>query len=169
MQNLGLEIPNEFKISAGYALSKSYNELLTHSDGFVEKAIIQQIKDINFEAKKINIQIDKTQSNQSYTRKVINNLKRLTKSFEYQQAEAIIDLFDLIDQLELQIDISEAQNIYYGKIYHRIGYLMDNKNQTFKEKDLKFIDALLEIGAKLNMNVDFYKLKADNLRTKQAY
>ena len=169
MQNLGLEIPNEFKLSAGYALSKSYNELLTHSDGFVEKAIIQQIKDINFEAKKINIQIDKTQSNQSYTRKVINNLKRLTKSFEYQQAEAIIDLFDLIDQLELQIDISEAQNIYYGKIYHRIGYLMDNKNQTFKEKDLKFIDALLEIGAKLNMNVDFYKLKADNLRTKQAY
>ena len=164
MQSLGLEIPNEFKISAGYALSKSYNELLAHSDGFVEKSIVQQIKDINYEAKKINIQIDKTPSNQIYTKKVINNLKRLTKSFEYQQAEAVMDLFDLIDQMELQIDISEAQNIYYGKIYHRIGYILDNKNQAIKEKDLKFADVLLDIGVKLNINVDFYRLKVDNLR-----
>ena len=28
MQNLGLEIPDEFKISAGYALSKRFNDLL---------------------------------------------------------------------------------------------------------------------------------------------
>ena len=167
MQNLGLEIPNEFKISAGYALSKSYNELLAHTDGFVEKSVIQQIKDINYEAKKIDIRIDKTASNLSYTRKITNNLSRLTKSFEYQQAEAIIDLFDLIDQLELQIDISEAQNIYYGKIYHRIGYLMDNDNQMPKDKDIQFIDALLTIGTKLNINVDFYKLKIDNIKMKQ--
>ena len=167
MQNLGLEIPNEFKISAGYAPSKSYNELLAHTDGFVEKSVIKQIKDINYEAKKIDIRIDKTASNLSYTRKITNNLSRLTKSFEYQQAEAIIDLFDLIDQLELQIDISEAQNIYYGKIYHRIGYLMDNDNQMPKDKDIQFIDALLTIGTKLNINVDFYKLKIDNIKMKQ--
>ena len=36
MQNLGLEIPNEFRIAAEYALSHRYNDLLAHSDGFVE-------------------------------------------------------------------------------------------------------------------------------------
>ena len=164
MQNLGLEIPNEFKLSAGYALSKRFNELLEHSDGFVEKAIIQQIKDINFEAKKINIEIDKTQSNKAYTKKIINNLKRLTKSFEYQQSEAIIEMFDLIDQLELQIDISEAQNIYFGRIFHRIGNILENNMEAPKVKDIKFIDSLLEVGTKLNINVDFYKLKVDKLK-----
>ena len=41
MQNLGLEIPDEFKISAAYALSQRYNDLLAHSDGFVEKTVVQ--------------------------------------------------------------------------------------------------------------------------------
>lgn len=52
MQSLGLEIPTEFKISAGYALSHKYNDLLAHSDGFVDRSIVQQIMDINFESKK---------------------------------------------------------------------------------------------------------------------
>ena len=163
MQNLGLEIPNEFKISAGYALSQRYNDLLSHSDGFVENSIIQQISDINFEAKKINIQIDKTQSNTAFAKKIITNLNRLTKSFEIQQADAIVELFEIIAKLELQIDISEAQNIYYNKIYHRIGSILENYDKTQKEKDLNFVNTLLDIGTKLNINVDFYKVKIDKL------
>ena len=33
-----------------------------------------------------------------------------------------------------------------------------------KVKDIKFIDSLLEVGTKLNINVDFYKLKVDKLK-----
>ena len=163
MQNLGLEIPNEFKISAGYALSQRYNDLLAHTDGFVENSIIQQISDINFEAKKMNIQIDKTPSSNIFAKKIITNLIRLTKSFEIQQADAIVELFDIISKLELQIDVSEAQNIYYNKIYHRIGSILENTGNTPKEKDLNFINILLDIGTKLNINIDFYKVKIDKL------
>ncbi|MBO5385100.1 DUF3536 domain-containing protein, partial [bacterium] len=163
MQNLGLEIPNEFKISAGYALSQRYNDLLAHSDGFVENSIIQQISDINFEAKKMNIQIDKTPSSNIFAKKIITNLNRLTKSFEIQQADAIVELFDIITKLELQIDVSEAQNIYYNKIYHRIGVILENNMEAPKEKDLNFINILLDIGTKLNINIDFYKVKIDKL------
>jgi hypothetical protein len=160
MQNLGLEIPNEFKISAGYALSKRYNDLLANSDGFVENSIIQQISDINYEAKKMNITIDKEPSNKHFAKRIIINLNRLTKSFEIQQANSVIELFDIISKLDLQIDISEPQNIYYNKIYHRIGDILE-KNP--KEKDIKFINNLLEIGRCLNVNVDFYKVKIDKL------
>ena len=163
MQSLGLEIPTEFKISAGYALSHKYNDLLAHSDGFVDRSIVQQIMDINFESKKMNIEIDKTPSNNSFAKKIIVNLNRLTKSFEIQQADAIVDLFDIIEKLDLQIDISEAQNIYYNKIYHRIGDIIVNNMESQKEKDIKFVKLLLEIGVRLNINVDFYKVKLDKL------
>ena len=133
MQNLGLEIPNEFKISAGYALSKRFNDLLENTDGFVEENIIQKITDINYEAKKIDIDIDKEKSNKTFSKRIITNLNRLTKSFEIQQAEAILDLFDIISKLELNIDIAEAQNIYYNKIYHRIGDIIEN-NQNSQRK-----------------------------------
>jgi hypothetical protein len=160
---LGLEIPNKFKISAGYAMSQRYNDLLAHTDGFVKNSIIQQISDLNFEAKKMNIQIDKTPSSNIFAKKIITNLNRLTKSFEIQQADAIVELFDIIAKLELQIDISEAQNIYYNKIYHRIGVILENNLENPKEKDFNFINILLDIGVKLNINVDFYKVKMDKL------
>ena len=79
MQNLGLEIPKEFKISAEYALSHRYNDLLADSNGFVESPIVQQIRDINFEAKRMNITIDKTPSNKNFAKRIITNLNRLTK------------------------------------------------------------------------------------------
>ena len=164
MQNLGLEIPNEFKISAGYALSKRFNDLLENSDGFVEENIIQQIVDINHEAKKINIEIDKSPTNKNFSRRIIVNLKRLTKSFELQQAIAIIELFDIIEKLDLQIDIAEAQNIYYNRIYHRIGDILGKDSAKTTEKELRFIQTLLAIGEHLNINVEFYRAKLLKLR-----
>ncbi len=163
MQTLGLEIPDEFKISASYAMSRKYNDLLSHSTGFVETPIIQQITDLNYEAKKMNIKIDKTASNKNFAKKVITNLNRLTKSFEIQQADAIVELFAIIEKLELEIDMAEAQNIYYNKIYHRIADIIDSSTQP-KEKDIKFAGLLLTIGEKLNINVDFYKTKLDKLK-----
>ncbi len=163
MQNLGLEIPKEFKISAEYALSHRYNDLLAGSDGFVETPIIQQIKDINFEAKRMNIVIDKTPSNKNFAKRIITNLNRLTKSFEIQQADTIIELFEIVEKLDLQIDISEAQNVYYNKIYHRIGDILENNEKEPRDKDIKFIKLLLNIGEKLNINVGFYKSKLEKL------
>ena len=163
MQSLGLEIPKEFKISAGYTLSHKYNELLRGSTGFIDDNIIQQVMAINYEAKKIGIEIDKTESNKSFGRKIITNLKRLTKSFEARQADAVVELFNIIEKLELNIYITEAQNIYFNKIYHRIGDIIENSNSELSEKDINFINLLLTIGDKLNINVDFYRMKLDKL------
>lgn len=163
MQSLGLEIPKEFKISAGYTLSHRYNDLLADSNGFVEENIIQQIMAINFEAKKMGIDIDKTPSNKNFGRRIITNLNRLTKSFEARQADAVIELFDIMEKLELNIDMAEAQNIYYNKIYHRIGDILENNVKEPGEKEFEFINLLLAIGDRLNINVDFYRMKLDKM------
>lgn len=161
MQNLGLSIPDEFKISAGYTLSKQFNDLITTSEGFIDHNLIQQAMDINFETKKIDIEIDKKPTNTLFGHKVTQNILRLAQSLEIQQAEAILELFDNIEKLELNIDIAEAQNIYFNKIFHQLGEIIENLNKKPQSEDKKFIIMLLEIGQKLNINTDFYRTMLD--------
>ncbi len=163
MQNLGLSIPNEFKISATYALSHKFNDLVVHSGGFVEPSILQQAFDINHEASKMDIKLDKSPSNRIFAKKIQQNINRLAQSFERQQAEVLLEIFDTIEKLELEIDISEAQNIYFNRIYHKIGEILENINKTNRTKDADFVEMLLDIGMKLNINTEFYRMKLANM------
>ncbi len=159
MQNLGLAIPDEFKIAAGYALSRKFNELIKHSGGFIEPSVLQEASDINFETRKMGLKLDKQPSNAIFAKKILQNINRLAFSFEIQQADVVLELFDYIEKLELEIDISEAQNIYYSKIYHKIGDIIESVKTSNRASDKKFINMLLDIGTKLNINTEFYRTK----------
>ncbi len=159
MQNLGLSIPDEFKISASYTLSHKFNDLVEHSTGYIDPTVLQQAFEINYEAKRMGIVLDKTSSNKIYAKKILQNITRLAQSFESQQAEVILEIFDNIEKLELEIDISEAQNIYFNRIYQKIWNIIDSLNKTRRTKDRQFVNMLLEIGNKLNINTEFYKEK----------
>ena len=163
LQGLGLKIPDEFKISAAYALSHKFNDIVVHSGGFLDEDSIQQATDLNYEAKKIDIQLDKTPSNKIFSKKILQNINRLVHSFEIQQADVLLEIFDSINKLELQIDISEAQNIYFSKIYHKIGDIIESGTATKSSSNKKFIEMLLEIGENLNINTEFYRKKLDKL------
>lgn len=159
MQSLGLAIPDEFKIAAEYALSRKFNDLIQHSGGFMDPAIIQQASDINFETSKMGIKLDKQPSNAIFSKKILQNINRLAYSFEIQQADVILELFDYVEKLELEVDISEAQNIYFTKIYQNIGDIIESSKTSNRASDKKFIDMLLDIGGKLNINTEFYRAK----------
>ncbi|MBO6088635.1 DUF3536 domain-containing protein [bacterium] len=161
LQGLGLDIPDEFKLSAGYALAHKFNDIVANSDGFLEDDMIQRATDINYEAKKINIKIDKTPSNKLFGTKILQNINRLVHSFEVQQADVVLELFETVEKLELEIDISEAQNTYFAKIYHRIGDILETDLK--RSSNRKFLEMLLEIGEKLNINTEFYRCKADKV------
>lgn len=167
MQSLGLSIPDEFKISAGYTLSRQFNDLIVHSSGFLDNNIIQQAIDINYETKRIGINIDKKPTNQIFSQKITQNISRLAQSLEIQQAEAILEIFENIEKLELEVDIAEAQNIYFTKIYHEIGEIIENMNKASKAEDRNFIIILLEIGQKLNINTEFYRSMLDKILIKK--
>ena len=168
MQSLGLSIPDEFKISAGYTLSKQFNDLIINSRGFLDNNIIQQAMDINFETKKIGIEIDKTPTNKTFSQKISQNISRLAQSLEIQQAEATLELFDNIEKLELHVDIAEAQNTYFTKIFHELGETIENMKQSKQtdanqSSDKKFVLVLLAIGQKLNINTEFYRAMLDKV------
>ena len=159
MQTLGLAIPDEFKIAAEYALSRKFNELIADSNGFVEPAVLQQAMDINFEAKSIGIKLDKQPSNNIFSKKIRQNINRLAYSFEIQQADVVLELFEYIEKLELEVDISEAQNIFFSKIYLNIGEIIESSQNSNRKSDKRFVEMLLDIGTKLNINTEFYRAK----------
>lgn len=166
MQNLGLSIPDEFKISAGYTLSRQFNDLISSAKGFIDSNIIQQAIDINFETKKIGIEIDKTPTNKIFSQKISQNISRLVQSLELQQAEATLELFDNVEKLELNVDIAEAQNIYFNRILHEMDDIISNMKRTEKSAeskaaDIKLIKILLEIGQRLNINTEIYQNMLD--------
>lgn len=161
MQSLGLSIPDEFKISAGYTLSRQFNDLIINAKGFLDNEIIQQAIDINFETKKIGIGIDKMPTNKVFSQKISQNISRLAQSLEIQQAEATLEIFDNIEKLELQVDITEAQNTYFNKIFHELGEIIENIEKFNQSSDKKLVSTLLEIGQKLNINTEFYKNMLD--------
>ena len=161
MQSLGLSIPDEFKLSAGYTLSKQFNDLIVHSSGFLDHNIIQQAMDINYETKRIGIKIDKKATNNIFSQKVSQNISRLAQGLEIQQAEATLEIFDNIEKLELEVDIAEAQNIYYNKIFHELGEVIEKMDKSSKSADRTFIVMLLDIGLKLNINTEFYRTMLD--------
>ena len=159
MQTLGLAIPDEFKIAAEYALSRKFNELIQDSNGFVEPAVLQQAMDINYEAKSIGIKLDKQPSNNIFSKKIRQNINRLAYSFEIQQADVVLELFEYIEKLELEVDISEAQNIFFSKIYLNIGEIIESSKNSNRKSDKRFVEMLLDIGTKLNINTEFYRTK----------
>ncbi len=159
MQNLGLAIPDEFKIAAEYALSRKFNELIKDSNGFVDPAVLQEAADINFETKTMGIKLDKQPSNTIFSKKILQNINRLAYSFEIQQADVVLELFEHIEKLELEIDIAEAQNIYFSKIYNQIGDIIESIQNSKRPGERKFVEMLLDIGVKLNINTEFYRTK----------
>lgn len=154
MQSLGLDIPKEFKISAQYVLTKQFNELFTESRGFIDNDIIQQASDINFEAKRIGIEIDKTPTAKIFSKKIAQNVSRLAYALDIQQIDATLELLDCIDKLEIKVDIAEAQNDFFAKIVSNINELIQNMSCN---ADRELITMLFAVGENLNINMDYYK------------
>ena len=158
MQSLGLDIPKEFKISAQYVLTKQFNDLFTQSSGFIDNDIIQQASDINFEAKRIGIEIDKTPTARIFSRKIAQNVGRLAYALDIQQVDATLELLDCIDKLEIKVDIAEAQNDFFAKIVCNLEELIQNMSCN---SDRELITMLFSVGENLNINMDYYKQAFD--------
>ncbi len=158
LQALGLDIPNEFKISAQFTLTKQFNDLFIHSNGFIDENTIQTAGDINFEAKKIGITLDKTKTSKMFSKKIAQNINRLVYSMEYQQAEVTHELLDIIDKLEINVDISEAQTLFFTKVVSNFEDMISNMNSS---SDRNLIEQLFDIAERLNIKTDYYKSKFD--------
>ena len=81
------------------------------------------------------------------------------KNFEIHRLDKILKMFECASKLNLKIDIAEAQNMYFNKIYMKFTKLLDSvlaQNDDIEEvRD--FLFDLLVLGEYLNINTEFYK------------
>ena len=68
-------------------------------------------------------------------------------------------MFECASKLDLTIDISEAQNMYFNKIYAKFTTLLDNASQYNAniEEVRDYLFSLLVLGEYLNINTEFYR------------
>lgn len=155
LRSLGLETPVEFKLAAQYVLTNQFNALFENTK-YPTLDAIQKGMDINFEAKRLGIVIDKDPTNNIFSRRIAQSVARLAYSLEIQQAESTLELLGHIKDLELNVDINDAQSTYFSKIVSSFSDMIKNIDYRL-DKDL--ISLLFEVGKRLNINTEFYEHK----------
>ncbi len=158
LQSLGLSIPYEFKLAAGYTLSQEFNNLIINNTNDLDEEILQRAEDIINEAKRIGVELKKKKVNELFSQKVTHKVYRFAQNLEIHQVEDILDIFNKVDRLELLIDIAEAQNTYFTQIYSKLDDMIKQIEPTDNILQMRaFISSILELGQKLNINVNYYK------------
>ena len=157
--NLGINVPNEYKLAAQYTLTNDFNEIFKDCINITDDETIQKAYDIAKEAIDFKIEIDTTPANEIFSRQIQKAIYNFMKNFEIHKLEKIIKMFECAAKLDLKIDISEAQNMYFNKIYTKFTKLLDDvvklNNNMDEVRDYLF--SLLILGEYLNINTDFYK------------
>ena len=162
-KSLGLDPPNEFKIATSYTLGKEFNEYIEKCKDSININDIMSAIDINSEAKNIGIKLDKKYANSVFTEKITNAIFNVAKSPEVHRLEIALELFKYADLLDINPDITEAQNIYYNRMKELLDEFAEENSAARDDYDRKFILLLFDLGVRLNINTDFYKDKFDTL------
>ncbi len=157
--NLGIEIPSAYKPAAIYTLSQDFNELFKNSTSIYDENIIQRAIEINEEAVSFKIEINKEPTNKVFSEEILKLIYNFVKNFEISRLNKILKLFEYASKLQLNINIAEAQNLYFNKIYMQFTQLLDSvlKSNDNLEEVREFLFSLLILGEYLNINTDFYK------------
>ncbi|MBR6162748.1 DUF3536 domain-containing protein [bacterium] len=156
---LGLDVPEEYKLSARFTLSLEFNKIFRDAElDLAEEKPMLKAKEIISEAKTFNITIDKTFTEKFFAEKLLKRMRKFIKVFDSHTLETVFDLFKYIEELELKSDLSEAQNLYFAKIYSVFPEVMEKtiKSTQDNKQARKILNDLLELGTKLNINTEYY-------------
>lgn len=157
--SLGISVPVAYKLAAQYTLTEDFNKLYEHCENLTDDEIFQRAKDISDEADMFRITIDKTATGKVFSKEIQKSIYNFINNFEISRLEKIIKMFDIAGKLDLKVDIAEAQNMYFNKIYAKFTSLLDKviASNDNVEEIREFLFSLLVLGEYLNINTDFYR------------
>ena len=157
LAELGLQVPPEFKIAAEYTLSHAFNEIILNTEDIETPDQLQLAFDINNEAKKLGITLDRKRAEEVYSLYMSEKVKSLAEIMELKQCEDIIGVLELANKLDLKLNMFEAQNAYFNKIGSGIPELIESLTKSANiQSDKRFVATLLNLGERLNFNVERY-------------
>ncbi len=155
--DLGLDVPEVFRLAAKYTISTNLEEILQKEEIFNKKEFIEKLTKLKTQADKFNLNLGKTNASSILNKKLTFSLLELTETFDINQAKEILAIFKAVDILGLDINIRSSQNIYFEKIYKKLNIIIEHiETSSDKNKDRELALTLLDIGKCLNINTDFF-------------
>lgn len=158
LMKLGLNVPQEFKLAALYTLSQDFNNIFNTPESLHDENSVQLALEINNEAKTLEIELDKTLTSKFFSKQICQRVHDFAKTYESHRLEKALELFEFIDSLDMRVDVAEAQNIYFSKIYRQFTKIIEKlSDQHNLEGNRSMLLSVLRLGEYLNINTEFYK------------
>lgn len=158
LKDLGLSVPHEFKLAAQYTLSQDFNKIFENPSNLMDENALQLATEINNEAIALDLQLDKQATGKVFSAQICQRVYNFAKTFESHRLEKALELFEYIDELDIKVDIAEAQNIYFNRIFSKFAEIIDNNAENIDiEEDRALLLSVLKLGDYLNINTEFYK------------
>ncbi len=160
LTNLGLDIPEVFRIAAKYTICTKIESALEKQEDYGDKKFTDMLTALKQDADKFNIDISKTNAGEIIRKKIQKQLLKLSASQNMKMAQEVLESCEVINILGIRVDVRVAQNIYFEDIYKKLGTLaskLESAPLKEKNKERRLALLLLRIGEALNINTDFYK------------
>lgn len=164
LNDLGMDIPEGFRVCAKYTLLTNLEKELLVMDDYKDKDKLDRLEKIKHLADKFHIKLTTPKVQEVLSKKLIDLLLNLKDKLTMQNAQELLQLFELLEKLQIEIKIQNAQNIFYSLVCEDFEGLIKRVKKIPDER--KILLELVKIGTKLNINLDFYKEKIDSLTGK---
>ena len=164
LNDLGMDIPEAFRVCAKYTLLTNLEKELSTLDDYCDVNKLKRLTKIKQNADKFHIKLTTPKAQEMLSQKLMKSLYELRANITLQNCEKLIGLFEFIEKLQIEFKIQNAQNLFYSFVCEDFEKLT---KKVLKTKDARRILLnLVEIGNKLNINLDFYKNKIDSVTGK---
>lgn len=166
LNDLGMDIPEGFRVCAKYTLLSNLDEELSTIKKYDDKHKIEKLLALRALADKFKIKLNTPKMRALLSTNLSKLMDNLQINPDIKNSKELINFFELLEKLKIETEITNAQNIFYDMFCNNFeeffASIKDKKNVDTREIMLNF----LEIGHKLNINMHFYKEKIDSLTGK---
>lgn len=166
LNDLGMDIPEGFRVCAKYTLLSSLDDELTNIKKYDDKDALERLCAIKQRADKFKIKLTTPKSSAILSNRLMTLLHSLESDLSIENTKEVINFFELLEKLDIQTEISAAQNIFYELFCADFEQCFEKVKNESKDQTREIMLNLLEIGRKLNININFYKEKLDILTGK---
>ena len=166
LNELGMDIPEGFRVCAKYTLLSDLDELLEKNKTFDDKQIIKRLLEIKNLADKFNIKLNASKAPMILSSRLLELISNLKANVTTKNAQELLNFFDVMEKLDIDIQIATAQNVYYEMFCDDFEAFYEKISKDEKLETRPIFLMLLNIGRKLNINMDFYQQKIDSLTGK---
>lgn len=161
LNDLGMDIPESFRVCAKYTLLSNLEEELSDIKDYNNSQKLERLIEIKQRADKFKIKLYTPKIQIILSEALLNLFNSLNQEITLKNSKELLYFFELLEKLDIQVEISDAQNMFYDLFCNNFENNCEKIKNAQENDTREILLNMLEIGKKLNINVDFYKEKID--------